>query len=227
MTVADGFYRRNSADQDKKLATSVDDATGWNTLYVKIANPLDIGGSSGQTDAQFAARLPFAVTIASMPSTPVTGVFWQSTQPVSIASPVAVTIASMPSTPVTGTFWQLTQPVSLTSLPLPSNAATESGNLATIAAKDFATAAKQDTGNTSLSIVATLGATSAKQDTTNTALALLATAVLQTLGNVLLDAQAASQRIRNAISQQQLMAALTNTPNGFVPMETPTFLIGL
>ena len=33
----------------------------------------------------------------------VTGTFWQTTQPVSIAS--------MPSTPVTGTFWQATQPV--------------------------------------------------------------------------------------------------------------------
>lgn len=46
----------------------------------------------------------------------VTGTFWQSTQPVSIAS--------MPSTPVTGTFWQTTQPVSATSLPLPTLAAT-------------------------------------------------------------------------------------------------------
>ena len=37
----------------------------------------------------------------------VTGTFWQSTQPVSIAS--------MPTTPVTGTFWQTTQPVSIAS----------------------------------------------------------------------------------------------------------------
>ena len=69
-----------------------------------------------------------------MPSTPVTGDFWQATQPVSLTSlpdssvtiknaSLAVTgtfwqatqpvsIASMPSTPVTGTFWQATQPVS-------------------------------------------------------------------------------------------------------------------
>ncbi len=53
------------------------------------------------------------VSIATMPTTPVTGTFWQATQPVSIAS--------MPSTPVTGTFWQTTQPVSGTI------AATESG----------------------------------------------------------------------------------------------------
>jgi hypothetical protein len=38
---------------------------------------------------------------------PVSGTFWQATQPVSIAS--------MPSTPVTGTFWQATQPVSIAS----------------------------------------------------------------------------------------------------------------
>lgn len=57
---------------------------------------------------------------------PVSGTFWQATQPVSIAS--------MPSTPVTGTFWQATQPVSAASLPLPSNAAQETGgNLATLA----------------------------------------------------------------------------------------------
>lgn len=48
------------------------------------------------------------VVIASNQSAvPVSGTFWQATQPVSIAS--------MPSTPVTGTFWQTTQPVSLTS----------------------------------------------------------------------------------------------------------------
>jgi len=39
---------------------------------------------------------------------PVSGTFWQGTQPVSIAT--------MPSTPVTGTFWQVTQPVSATDL---------------------------------------------------------------------------------------------------------------
>jgi hypothetical protein len=65
------------------------------------------------------------VSIASMPSTPVTGTFWQTTQPVSIAS--------MPSTPVTGTFWQTTQPVSQASQPLPTNAAQETGgNLASL-----------------------------------------------------------------------------------------------
>jgi hypothetical protein len=65
-----------------------------------------------------------------MPSTPVTGTFWQATQPVSGTvtanagtgtfavsgtfwqATQPVSISSMPSTPVTGTFWQATQPVS-------------------------------------------------------------------------------------------------------------------
>jgi hypothetical protein len=53
-------------------------------------------------------------------SVAVTGTFWQTTQPVSIAS--------MPSTPVTGTFWQTTQPVSLASVP--SHAVTNAGTFA-------------------------------------------------------------------------------------------------
>lgn len=46
-----------------------------------------------------------SVSVSNFPATqPVSGTFWQATQ--------AVSIASMPSTPVTGTFWQATQPVS-------------------------------------------------------------------------------------------------------------------
>lgn len=56
-----------------------------------------------QGQALMAASTP--VVIASNQSAvPVSGTFWQATQPVSIAT--------MPSTPVTGTFWQATQPVS-------------------------------------------------------------------------------------------------------------------
>lgn len=51
-----------------------------------------------------------SVSVSNFPATqPVSGTFWQATQPVSIAT--------MPSTPVTGTFWQATQPVSLASVP--------------------------------------------------------------------------------------------------------------
>ena len=54
------------------------------------------------------------VSIASMPSTPVTGTFFQATQPVSLAT--------APTTPVTGTFWQATQPVSGTVTANPATA---------------------------------------------------------------------------------------------------------
>ena len=50
-----------------------------------------------------------AVTLAIAPTTPVTGTFFQTTQPVSLAT--------APTTPVTGTFFQTTQPVSLATAP--------------------------------------------------------------------------------------------------------------
>lgn len=55
-------------------------------------------------------------------SVAVTGTFWQATQPVS--GTVAVTGAYQATQPVSGTFWQATQPVSAASLPLPTGAAT-------------------------------------------------------------------------------------------------------
>lgn len=91
------------------------------------------------------------VVIASDQSAlPVTGTFYQATQPVS------------------GTFWQATQPISAASLPLPTGASldativtgnailtTINGFVSTIATNSAtqATAAKQDTGNTSLSSI--------------------------------------------------------------------------
>jgi hypothetical protein len=65
------------------------------------------------------------VSLASVPSHPVTGTFWPATQPVSGSVSVSnfpatqpVSLASVPSHPVTGTFWQATQPVSLASAPV-------------------------------------------------------------------------------------------------------------
>jgi hypothetical protein len=67
----------------------------------------------------------------------------------SITNPVAVT------GPLTDAQLRATAvPISASSLPLPSNAAAETGgNLATIAGKDFATSAKQDTAQTSLTAI--------------------------------------------------------------------------
>jgi hypothetical protein len=61
-----------------------------------------------------------------MPSTPVTGTFWQTTQPVSIAT--------MPTTPVTGTFYQATQPVSVASTISVSDAGNATSAVASVSA---------------------------------------------------------------------------------------------
>lgn len=87
-------------------------------------------------------------------SLPVTGTFWQATQPVSgpvtdaqlrasavsvnvegtvpvtgtfwqATQPVSGTVGVSGTVPVSGTFWQATQPVSAASLPLPTGASTE------------------------------------------------------------------------------------------------------
>ena len=79
-----------------------------------------------------AAATDTALVVAVRDSVPVTGTFYQATQPVSLASvpshPVtnagtfAVQVTSAPTTAVTGTFWQATQPVSgtVTVNPLPT-----------------------------------------------------------------------------------------------------------
>lgn len=82
--------------------------------------PLPTGAATETTLAALNTKMPVLgqglmaasqpVVIASNQSAvPVSGTFWQTTQPVSIAT--------MPSTPVTGTFWQTTQPVSIATLP--------------------------------------------------------------------------------------------------------------
>jgi hypothetical protein len=91
------------------------------TINIKDSNGANITATNGNlntnitntslpvTGTFFQATQP--VSIAS--SVPVTGTFFQETQPVSIASTVPVSIAS--SVPVTGTFFQETQPVSIAS----------------------------------------------------------------------------------------------------------------
>lgn len=131
--------------------------SGWDeNCLVSAANPLPVaiisggGGGGGLTNAELrASAVPVSgtfyqttqpVSIASMPTTPVTGTFWQATQPVSIAS--------MPSTPVTGTFWQATQPVSGT-VSANINGTVPVSIAATINAKQ-----PKDTGRSSIALTA-------------------------------------------------------------------------
>lgn len=99
-------------------ATSALQSSG-NSILTSIANAL--GGTLATSITNFptsfqVSNFPSSFQISNFPaSQPVTGTFWQATQPVSIAGSVGVT----------GTFWQATQPVSLSSVPLPTGAATE------------------------------------------------------------------------------------------------------
>ena len=92
------------------------DGTNARNLSTNTSGHINIadGGNSITVDGTVGISGTVPVSIATMPSTPVTGTFWQATQPVSIAT--------MPSTPVTGTFWQATQPVSIaTTVPITDN----------------------------------------------------------------------------------------------------------
>ena len=89
-----------TADAGANLNTSALalDATLTNgTQKTQIVDP--VAGSVATVSAAGAIRVD-----GSAITQPVSGTFWQATQPVSIAT--------MPTTPVTGTFWQATQPVS-------------------------------------------------------------------------------------------------------------------
>lgn len=106
--------------------------TGTATITMRSSSFAPAGTSSGGggggnvTVTNFPATQ--AVSLASAPTTAVTGTFWQATQPVSlaVAPTTAVTGTFWQATqPVSGTFWQATQPISASALPLPSGAATE------------------------------------------------------------------------------------------------------
>lgn len=96
----------------------------WSTSllqWVRWDGSLTVGGVTiGNVNQGTGGASAWKVDGSSFPQ-PVTGTFYQATQPVSIAT--------MPTTPVTGTFWQATQPVSAASLPLPSGAATDAATV--------------------------------------------------------------------------------------------------
>ena len=106
--LADGFKVQSNGAATTTAPTYTTGTT--NPLSLNVAGGLRVDGS--------AVTQP--VSIATMPSTPVTGTFFQGTQPVSgtfFQGTQPVSIATMPSTPVTGTFFQGTQPVSIAALP--------------------------------------------------------------------------------------------------------------
>jgi hypothetical protein len=108
------------------------------TVAAILADTTSLGLLAKLTDTQ-------PVSIATMPTTPVTGTFFQATQPVSgpltdaqlRAISVPVSVANFPATqPVSGSVginnYPLTQAVSLSSIPLATGAATETKQAATL-----------------------------------------------------------------------------------------------
>lgn len=87
------------SDMSAKLPSTLSAAPGTDTgqaaIPVRVISQLGASGGAGGglTNAELRAS-----------AVPVSGAFYQATQPVSLAS--------APTTPVTGTFWQATQPVS-------------------------------------------------------------------------------------------------------------------
>ena len=81
------------------------------------------------------------VSIATAPTTPVTGTFWQATQPVSgtvtantgLSQPLTDAQLRATAVPVSGTFYQATQPVSLASLPSLATGANTIGSISNTA----------------------------------------------------------------------------------------------
>lgn len=125
------------------------------------ASSTQVGGSDGTNLQPLQVDGSKNLKVVVQNTVPVTGTFFQATQPVSIAAPVAVTGTFFQATqpvsgtvtanagsgtflvdgsahtqPVSGTFFQATQPVSAAALPLPANAAQETGgHLASIDTK--------------------------------------------------------------------------------------------
>jgi hypothetical protein len=95
---------------------------------VSSSNPMPV---SGTVTANTGLSQPLTDSQLRATAVPVSGTFFQATQPVSIAASVPVTgpltdaQLRASAVPVSGTFFQATQPVSAASLPLPSGAATE------------------------------------------------------------------------------------------------------
>lgn len=106
----------------------IDQTTPGTTNAVQVIGSLPAGAATLGAVNVLGGNATAVKVDGSAVTQPVSGTFWQATQPVS------GTVA------VTGTFWQTTQPISAASLPLPTGAATS---------------ALQTTGNTSLATIAT------------------------------------------------------------------------
>jgi hypothetical protein len=153
-----GFVQFGSAQAVTLASTTITGSVAVTGTFFQATQPISGTITANQGTSPWIVSLT-STTITG--SVAVTGTFFQATQPVSgtitanqggspwsvtFPSAQAVTLASTTitgSVAVTGTFFQATQPVSAVSLPLPTNAAQETGgNLAATASQFPAATAK-------------------------------------------------------------------------------------
>ena len=145
-----------SSDQSTVGVSDASTHSTLTTINSTLGSPFQAGASIGNTT--------FGATQSGAWSTGRTWSLLNTTDSVNVGNfPGSFSVSNFPaSQAVTGTFWQTTQPVSATTLPLPSNAAQETGgSLSTIATNTtgISTSALQTTGNASLATIATNTAT--------------------------------------------------------------------
>lgn len=158
-----------SAKQDLLLTELQLKADLTETQPVSIAGTVATSNSALLTELQLKADLTETqpVSLASVPTHAVTQ---SGTWNIGSVTTLPAVVLSQTGTDnnVDANITNASIAVTAAALPLPSNAAQETGgNLASLVAKDFATSAKQDTGNASLATI------SAKDFATQTTLALI------------------------------------------------------
>jgi hypothetical protein len=162
-------------------ADQITDATLGTSMvqYLKI-----IDGTIGGTNKVTVTASNALKVDGSAVTQPVSGTFWQTTQPISGSISVTGSVA------VTGTFWQATQPISAASLPLPAGAAIAT-NQPTAATIGSTTSGQ--TGNLAMGAVTT-GAPSYTTATTNNL-------SLTTVGNLRVDGSSVTQPVSGTFWQ--------------------------
>lgn len=128
-------------------------------VICSMAVPADVNGAAfGVTANPFYMAFGTGVQLPAFAATPTFNLGNINGAAPSLTNPIWVSPATGSSFPVTGTFWQTTQPVSAAALPLPTGAATQSTLASILTALGSPFQAGASIGNTSFGISGTLPA---------------------------------------------------------------------
>ncbi len=113
-------------------AVTFSSGSASNPFFVQTAStfPVSVSALPAITGTVGVSNFPATQPISTISTLPVSGTFWQATQPISgtvgVSNfPATQPVSTVSTFPVSGTFWQATQPISAVSLPLPTGAATD------------------------------------------------------------------------------------------------------